>query len=767
MSFMSTQRCCFIWIAALLFIDFASFAAFTWEKKAPPGPSYRVDLAYDKERSLLIAFGEREDEIWQWNGSQWSVQQPENYPPKLRDSAIAYDERRKSVLFFGGEDDLSHDVTDAFWEWDGANWKELFPAHKPTPRMWAMMKYDEANDNLVLSSGRSWVGGPGYGDTWIWDGTDWTEVFPEHHPQEGLLTAYENHRSKVLLVNVTEIWEWDGLDWNEIIVDNFPRMDYLCLAYDPIHEYTVFLGKHFEQYTWLFDGSTLTRVYPEYDLNGLINYKMYFDEVLGQVIAYGGKDDDHNEGNMYGWDGEDWVPIMAPIRPPDSSGTGLAGGFEDHGVVLFGGDRYHYTDGTWEFQDGAWIQHFPADSPPGRGYPSMTGDYIRNVIVMFGGERDAYWSADTWEYDFTTWIQKHPFSSPGIRVIPGFAFDGGRGVSVMFGGWLGNLNYSDETWIWDGNDWELQHPETSPPRGEGPCMAYDEVRDRVVMYGGVSQDGSGNWEVHYHTWEWDGTNWEERITQTEPGGTFDEFLATDFNMTYHRQRERILMLTTLSSFSRMWEYDGIDWTELPMDYELDAEYSRGLAYSTNDQQIVTFGGDFRSNTWVGYFYNPTSTPIRSPTPTPTPTATVPITATPSPSCSPSQPPTNAPSSTPSPTPEPWAGVRFIMPDNELEAGDMFRLRAECRGNPEYSLADLYVILDVYGNYWFWPGWSQDIEFQTISLNPDRSIIVFILDFKWPSGDFGSADGLMFWGALLDPQNGALIGNYDHVEFGYS
>jgi len=139
-----------------------------------------------------------------------------------------------------------------------------------------------------------------------------------------------------------------------------------------------------------------------------------------------------------------------------------------------------------------------------------------------------------------------------------------------------------------------------------------------------------------------------------------------------------------------------------------------------------------------------------PTPTITPTPTV----TPMPTC------------TPTVTPRPDPGVDLFLNSSRFTGGDPFRLRAFCTGAPGIDDADLYVLLDVYGHFWFWPGWTKAISLKRIPLAPDRVTPVFILDFIWPDGDHGAADGLLFHGAMTRPGTYDFIGNVVSVSFGF-
>ncbi len=129
-------------------------------------------------------------------------------------------------------------------------------------------------------------------------------------------------------------------------------------------------------------------------------------------------------------------------------------------------------------------------------------------------------------------------------------------------------------------------------------------------------------------------------------------------------------------------------------------------------------------------------------------------------------PTPTPTPAPSPTSSQWIGVQVTLSGDMFSAGDIFKLNVSCRGNPGDLYAEMFVVLDVFGDFWFWPLWTPDSQGLLIALQPDQPVTFSILDFQWPHGDFGEVTGLKFWAAICRPGTFQAIGEIGWAEFGY-
>lgn len=145
---------------------------------------------------------------------------------------------------------------------------------------------------------------------------------------------------------------------------------------------------------------------------------------------------------------------------------------------------------------------------------------------------------------------------------------------------------------------------------------------------------------------------------------------------------------------------------------------------------------------LGYHYMPdpafaTPTPTLTPTMTPTPTET----------------PVKTP--TPTPTPTPAFELDLVLSHTTFTPGSIFSLDVNVanwveRQNP----LRLFVVLDIDGEYFMAPGWTEEYQFSYISA-PVGRFGVPILSFVWPDVD-GEADGLMFHAAMTNTDGTVIV-----------
>lgn len=113
-----------------------------------------------------------------------------------------------------------------------------------------------------------------------------------------------------------------------------------------------------------------------------------------------------------------------------------------------------------------------------------------------------------------------------------------------------------------------------------------------------------------------------------------------------------------------------------------------------------------------------------------------------------------------------SGVNMMITDPMFSAGEAFVLDAVMVNASQTTMQnlDLYVILDVYSMYWFHPSWSDSGDWEDVAELTPGHVVNNIFTFDWPTVA-GTAEGLYFWGGLLD-ESFQLFGDIDYVTFGW-
>jgi hypothetical protein len=157
---------------------------------------------------------------------------------------------------------------------------------------------------------------------------------------------------------------------------------------------------------------------------------------------------------------------------------------------------------------------------------------------------------------------------------------------------------------------------------------------------------------------------------------------------------------------------------------------------------------------------PTNTPI-PPTNTPIPPTDTPVMPTDTPVIPTDTPvpPTNTPECT-------VLGCEVYMPsDDFVEGDDCYCDVYVCNpGDDTYPDVPVFVILDVYGLYFFAPSFS-DFDFYTKTIEPGEMTISVLPSFPWPGG-VGTASGILWYAAMTDQNMTQLFGELGMFTFGW-
>jgi len=385
---------------------------------------------------------------------------------------IAYDPDRSRLIMFGGSG--NHDDT---WEWDGVQWHEMNPPHKPSGRMGFAFTWDDRSERIMLFGGTN-DAGERSGETWFYDGTDWTCVPPDpFYPPDilsGHAMAYDPTEQLTVLYGgstisrmPTETFEWDGLEWTEFVdaVNPGKRSSHRMSYIESLDGIVLYGGSYLEleiyEDTWLYRDHTWQLLDPPVSAGPRAGFAIAYDSIRDRIIAFGG--------------------VTEIVNQPQ------------YEVIS--------SDETWEFDGHSWYQVFPQHHPPALYNSGMAFDSCRGIAVLFGGDTDTGFSDKTWEYNGVDWSRIVPATtSPSHRRWMGFTFDSQRCRIVMHGGALNMEPGFNETWEWDGYDWYLIEPVTGrAPAYAGTALVYDPVRKGSVMYGGGREGYTVETLVYRHS----------------------------------------------------------------------------------------------------------------------------------------------------------------------------------------------------------------------------------------------------------------------------
>lgn len=247
-----------------------------WTQLNAPGATMRWghQMVTDTANNRLITFGGRSpsitslsDDTRAWDGSAWQEIQTANAPSPRFLYGMAYDVVRNRVVVFGGRDGFS--PNNETWEFDGTDWTQIPTVNAPAPREEMGMVFDSSLNRVVLFGGCDESSQTVYGDTWSYDGTNWTDVTPSNSPAPRFRGSmvYDTDRSRTVyfggydgITTYSELLEYSGGEWTVVPPAGAvpPNTTEAYAAYDQTRGVLVHyggFGPTFSNETWEFTGN--------------------------------------------------------------------------------------------------------------------------------------------------------------------------------------------------------------------------------------------------------------------------------------------------------------------------------------------------------------------------------------------------------------------------------------------------------------------------------------------------------------------------------
>ncbi|PWU04407.1 MAG: hypothetical protein C5B51_16820 [Terriglobia bacterium] len=304
-----------------------------------------------------------------WTQAKWPI----FLAPQARfGSAFTYDTFHQNSPLFGGvgASNLGPLTLGDTWMLTPAGWRKLSPVTSPSPRFGMMMGWDYVKGQGVMFGGGYFANNGVLfknNETWVWDGTTWTQKFPANSPSPRYLhvMVYDGARNQTVL--------FGGVTDAGYVAD-----------------------------TWIWNGTTWTQVFPAHSPSPRAGGGFTYDATRNVSVLFGGVTPVASQSDTWIWNGTDWVQLFPATVPPPRYAQGFQYDGAQNQSIMFGGTNeggINLSD-TWAWNGSNWVQQFPALIPTKRFYTQMTYDYSQGKLGMFGGGEgikigDVY-LADTW-----------------------------------------------------------------------------------------------------------------------------------------------------------------------------------------------------------------------------------------------------------------------------------------------------------------------------------------------------------------------------------
>ncbi len=337
-------------------------------------------------------------------------------PPARSDAAIAYDPLTGQVVMFGGLGD-NGSLGDT-WIWNGADWTQEVLSPSPLSRTGASMVYDPKLHGLVLFGG-----GPdqpisvsqqaNLDATWLWTGTGWKRIDTPHDPTSNGLGG----------IGVSGAMAYDATTGRVVLVTSATGIHFIACSAE----------------TWTFDGSDWLLQKPATPLPAAV--ATVVDETqTGDVIAV--------------------LHARAAVAPAGLAGTSCAAGST--------AARALPTSSTWRWTGSNWKEISSGSEPEGSALAlasngtSVQLSPVSGASMVLSDNNEALWS-----WNGSRWSEvAGSDAGPSARTDSMQSIDG-AGHIVLYGGINQRADtYDFDTWIWTGVRWQRSigpAPQTSTP----------------------------------------------------------------------------------------------------------------------------------------------------------------------------------------------------------------------------------------------------------------------------------------------------------------
>jgi Galactose oxidase, central domain len=289
----------------------------TWSQlspaNSPPARSY-LAMTYDPVSGKIIMFGGFDgrrylNDTWAFDGTTWTRVGNRGLPPARAAAQMAYDAVTQKVVLFGGFNGRNY-LGDT-WLWDGttSRWSRTRTAHSPTP-VTSPMLFTDPNGHVDVYGG---FNGQFYQyQMWQWTGSDWNQLNLPALPfarSAAAVGVNESTGRAVLFggladINPVNTWVYDGTTWTEKFPVNQPLWVYAgSAAFDAGLNAVVLFGGGSggidQDTTWKWSSGNWTQLFTTQSPPAREGAGMAYDPLLGHIIVFGGQNNEAPRGDTW------------------------------------------------------------------------------------------------------------------------------------------------------------------------------------------------------------------------------------------------------------------------------------------------------------------------------------------------------------------------------------------------------------------------------------------------------------------------------------
>jgi hypothetical protein len=411
---------------------------------------------------------------------------------------------------------------------------------QPPARTGAAMAFDAANGTVVLfgGNGRS----RSLGDTWIWDGSAWTQAHPSTSPPalSGAQMTYDPVSHDLLLVggerlepvplagNVCSSTGSSGsgsaigstgstgsgsIRW--IPPANPQPADAPLPTGSPLIVPDCTISTTSNSATWLWNGSDWSNASGSTPSVGFGGWTLATDPVSNKALLFAPQP---FIAVPYMPAGTPSIACPVPIAPPHEPIAQPACG------------PFPIANPTWMWTGHSWKAVKTGSNASMEMFGrSIIDDAVSGRLAIFTSSFSLVplpAKCPACVAGIPTPVDQAPCCTGSVSVWTGSAWrltkSWTHGPMLSGGTFVGDpathsdvyLASSGQTWVWDGA-WTRKYTGATPATLEGSAAAFDAATGQVVQFGGsgTTERASG---LYDQTWTWDGSNWALRAGTVGP-----------------------------------------------------------------------------------------------------------------------------------------------------------------------------------------------------------------------------------------------------------